>query len=126
MIVWNLRSGGITAKDYKNDEKLFGKVYILFLLFLHRHSIIILSIKIAIVTGANSGIGKEVTKDLSKRGARVIMACRDIESCNKVKQEIMKETFNKNIECVECNLASLESIKMFTEKIKKGLKTLSY
>jgi hypothetical protein len=54
------------------------------------------------------------------------MACRDIESCNKVKQEIMKETFNKNIECVECNLASLESIKIFTEKIKKGLKTHSY
>ena len=74
------------------------------------------------MTGANSGIGKEVAKDLSKRGARVIMACRNIESCERAKQEIIQETYNKNIKCVECDLASLESIKNFTDKIKKGLK----
>jgi len=40
--------------------------------------------KIAIVTGANSGIGKEVTLELAKRNAKVIMACRDMEKCEMV------------------------------------------
>lgn len=35
--------------------------------------------KVAIVTGANSGIGRQVTVELARRGARVIMACRSME-----------------------------------------------
>lgn len=41
--------------------------------------------KTVIITGANSGIGKETTSDLAQRGARVIMACRNIEMSMKVK-----------------------------------------
>ena len=33
--------------------------------------------KTAIITGSNSGIGKETALDFAKRGARVILACRD-------------------------------------------------
>lgn len=41
--------------------------------------------KTVIITGANSGIGKQAAKELAKRGARVIMACRNLESANQVK-----------------------------------------
>ena len=77
--------------------------------------------KTVIITGANRGIGKETARDLAKRGARVIMACRDIQSCIETKDEIVKETFNKNVECMYCDLASLKSIKEFTEKINKSI-----
>lgn len=36
-----------------------------------------LSGRVAVVTGANRGLGREVTRYLARRGARVIMACRD-------------------------------------------------
>jgi len=40
--------------------------------------------KIAIVTGANTGIGKYIAFNLAKRKARVVMACRDMKKCEEV------------------------------------------
>lgn len=44
-----------------------------------------LSGKTVIVTGANSGIGKETAKYMAKNGARVIMACRSMDSAKKAR-----------------------------------------
>ncbi|XP_011689557.1 PREDICTED: retinol dehydrogenase 12-like isoform X2 [Wasmannia auropunctata] len=44
--------------------------------------------KTDVITGASSGIGKETARDLYARGARVILACRDIEKTNKVAEDI--------------------------------------
>lgn len=40
--------------------------------------------KVAIITGCNTGIGKEIALDLARRGAKVYMACRNIKKCEEV------------------------------------------
>lgn len=41
--------------------------------------------KTVIITGANTGLGKETAIDLAQRGARVILACRNVEKAELAK-----------------------------------------
>eukprot|EP00879_Flechtneria_rotunda_P001180 GHRR01001327.1.p1 GENE.GHRR01001327.1~~GHRR01001327.1.p1 ORF type:complete len:457 (+),score=134.36 GHRR01001327.1:109-1479(+) len=50
--------------------------------------------KVAIVTGANSGLGLETTKALLQQGATVIMACRSLEKAHTSKAEILQDRCN--------------------------------
>ncbi|XP_011498766.1 PREDICTED: retinol dehydrogenase 13-like [Ceratosolen solmsi marchali] len=75
--------------------------------------------KVVIVTGANTGIGKEVAHDLAKRDAKVIMACRDLNKCEQAREEIVFNTKNKYVYCRECDLSSQESIRKFVTRFKQ-------
>ena len=48
--------------------------------------------KIVLITGANSGIGKETTRALAKKGATIIMACRHLEKAEPVCEMIQTES----------------------------------
>ncbi len=74
--------------------------------------------KIVIITGANKGIGKEAAKEIAKLGAKVYMACRSLDSANKVRNEIIKETNNQNVFVKHLDLASVDSIQKFSESFK--------
>ncbi|XP_039303241.1 retinol dehydrogenase 13 isoform X2 [Solenopsis invicta] len=75
--------------------------------------------KVVIVTGANSGIGKQTALELAKRNAKVIMACRDMGKCETVRRDIVLDTKNKYVYCRKCDLASQESIRKFVAQFKK-------
>ncbi len=55
-----------------------------------------LSGKTAIVTGANSGIGIETARELARKGARVVLACRSREKGEAALEELLgrKESFD--------------------------------
>lgn len=78
----------------------------------------------AIITGANTGIGYETALDFAFRGARVILACRDKNKAESAVKEIIKETGNSNVEFEYIDLADLETVRSFAEKMKRNLTRL--
>ncbi|XP_046387999.1 retinol dehydrogenase 11-like [Ischnura elegans] len=80
--------------------------------------------KTAIVTGANTGIGKETAKDLAWRGARVILACRDMRRAAMAKDDIINSTGNKQVIIQHLDLSSLESVRKFSHRILESEKRL--
>ncbi|XP_031349793.1 retinol dehydrogenase 12-like [Photinus pyralis] len=73
--------------------------------------------KTVIITGASSGIGKETARDLARRGAKVILACRNLDKGNETKDDIVKTTGNENILVKKLDLASQKSIREFAKDI---------
>ncbi|XP_051900462.1 retinol dehydrogenase 12-like [Pristis pectinata] len=69
--------------------------------------------KTVIITGANRGIGKETARELARRGARVILACRDLERSEQAAEELRISTGNEGVVVSRLDLASLESVRCF-------------
>ncbi|XP_070576871.1 retinol dehydrogenase 13-like isoform X2 [Ptychodera flava] len=80
--------------------------------------------KTVIVTGANTGIGKETALELARRGGRIVLACRDLEKGKAAAEEIIENTKNPNVKVFQLDLASLESIKSFVTKFTTEEKKL--
>ncbi|XP_041916789.1 retinol dehydrogenase 11-like isoform X2 [Alosa sapidissima] len=74
--------------------------------------------KTALITGANTGIGKETAVDLAGRGARVILACRDMGRANRAADEIRKRSGNGNVVVKQLDLASLQSARALAADVK--------
>ncbi|CAK6982205.1 retinol dehydrogenase 12 [Scomber scombrus] len=84
------------------------------------HSSVRLDGKTVLITGANTGIGRETSKDLARRGARVVMACRDLARAELAAEDIRKSTGNGNVVIRHLDLASLLSVTTFAKEFLEG------
>ena len=75
--------------------------------------------KTVIVTGANTGIGKETALDLVKRGAKVILACRDEQRATDAAKDIIAETGSDKVLVRIVDLSSFESVRAFAKLINE-------
>ena len=75
--------------------------------------------KVAIITGADGGMGKVLTSALAKKEFKVIMACKNKQEGDAVCQQIREQTGNTDIEVLEIDLASLDSIDKFVKEVHK-------
>lgn len=80
--------------------------------------------EIAVITGANSGLGFSATKILAGHGAKVIMACRSLDKAKESKQEIIEELDDPDLEVMKLDLSSLESVESFAGKFREEYDSL--
>lgn len=73
--------------------------------------------KIAVVTGANSGMGKATARALLDEGATVIMLCRSEERGQKAYKELIKDG-NSRTYMILCDLGDYDSVRNFARQVK--------
>ncbi|MGW0820065.1 oxidoreductase [Streptomyces sp. NPDC002845] len=67
----------------------------------------------AIVTGANSGLGYATARELARRGARVILACRSAERGGAARDRMAAEVPEADVELAVVDLGDLDSVRKF-------------
>jgi NAD(P)-dependent dehydrogenase (short-subunit alcohol dehydrogenase family) len=72
--------------------------------------------RIAVITGANSGIGLSAARELARSGALVVMACRDTTKGDAAAQTIREEIPDARLDVAPLDLASLDSVRAFAER----------
>ncbi len=74
--------------------------------------------RLAIVTGANSGLGAITARELARAGARVVIACRSLDKGEAAASEIRGEVAGATLEVRELDLADLGSVRAFAERVR--------
>jgi len=74
--------------------------------------------KTAILTGANSGIGKQTAQALAGNGYQVVMICRNRDKAENARRDIIDKTGNDRIDILICDLSSMHQIKETAETIR--------
>jgi NAD(P)-dependent dehydrogenase (short-subunit alcohol dehydrogenase family) len=76
--------------------------------------------RVCVVTGANTGIGRETALGLARLGAHLVLACRSRERAEVVAAEVRRERPDAAVDVVALDLASIASIRRAAEEILAG------
>ena len=77
-----------------------------------------LSGRVALVTGANSGMGKETARELARMGAHVVLGCRSLERGEAAAEEIRRTTGRVEVSVMQVDLSSLASVDAFATRFR--------
>lgn len=73
--------------------------------------------KLAIITGADGGMGTEITRAVALAGYRVIMACYRPQKAQGIRDQLVMETCNTFLEVIGIDMSSLSSVASFSKTI---------
>jgi NAD(P)-dependent dehydrogenase (short-subunit alcohol dehydrogenase family) len=75
--------------------------------------------RIAVITGANSGLGFEASRELARKGAKVVMAVRSMEKGQAAVDRITAELPGADLELRTLDLGSLDSVRAFAIRMRE-------
>jgi NAD(P)-dependent dehydrogenase (short-subunit alcohol dehydrogenase family) len=73
--------------------------------------------RVAVVTGANGGLGLETTRELARKGAQVVMAVRNQQKADEAVADIRASVPDASLELVSLDLGSQASVRAAAEQI---------
>jgi NAD(P)-dependent dehydrogenase (short-subunit alcohol dehydrogenase family) len=76
--------------------------------------------RLAVITGSNSGLGYETTLELARRGADVVMACRNQSKGEQAIRDLKEAAPDAQVELASLDLASLVSVRQFAATFLAG------
>ena len=74
--------------------------------------------RVAVVTGANSGLGLIAARELAKKGASVVMACRNMEKGEAARDEVAGAAPDADVSLVHLDLADLSVVESAANEIR--------
>ncbi len=74
-----------------------------------------------VVTGANSGIGLEATREIAGAGAHVVMACRRVDDAEAERDAIEADYPGASLTVRELDLADLDSVRAFADRVREDI-----
>lgn len=80
--------------------------------------------KTCMITGANTGIGKETARKIAALDSNVVMVCRNSEKGELARKEIIDSTGNINVDLLICDLASLKDVRRLAEEFLQSYSNL--
>jgi NAD(P)-dependent dehydrogenase (short-subunit alcohol dehydrogenase family) len=80
--------------------------------------------EIAVITGTTHGIGRVTSRELARAGKTVVMLCRDTAAAKAVRDDILRQLPDAAIEVVECDLASLASVREAAAAVRRDYPSL--
>lgn len=82
--------------------------------------------KLAMITGADTNIGKEIALGLARKGLRLILASENFVAVREMQRNITEQTGNEQIEYIDLNLASFTSTENFVKQFRRNETRLDY
>jgi NAD(P)-dependent dehydrogenase (short-subunit alcohol dehydrogenase family) len=76
--------------------------------------------RVAVVTGANSGLGLVTARELARAGAAVVLACRNLDKGERALAQIRSELREPELALEQLDLADLASIRAFGDRYRAG------
>ena len=73
--------------------------------------------KTVVITGANTGIGKETAVGLAEMGASVVLACRNRAKAEAAADEVRARSGNDDVQLVDLDLADLDSVRACADEV---------
>src|SRR4051812_27785813 len=75
--------------------------------------------RVAVVTGANAGLGLETARELARKGANVVMAARNQQKAQEAMAGIRSDVPDATLQLVPLDLSSQESVRTAAEQITR-------